>query len=161
MAKYLTITSIVAPVDLYVLERAEELTILGEQGCDIDESGVDTQPVDAAGNMMGAIVFHWHEEEGSASIEAEDFLRDFSTEPFRSRKGRSPIHSPVLMARVWNGSIAMQGRYSQLKAFCSSHLVPMIFRNSMIGDMISRFQETSEPNQSATAQRDGLALFCI
>ena len=81
MTKYITVTSVLAPVRIATLERADDLTVIGDKTCDFDESGLATTPVDAPTNLMGAIGFHWHDAEESGCKEIDDFVRSFSDAP--------------------------------------------------------------------------------
>lgn len=86
MVKYVTLTYILAPVALDKLERAEDLTVLGDPETDIDDSGVSTRPVDDPKNLMGAIFAQWHDTAAADQKEADEFVRGFSTNPVEIRK---------------------------------------------------------------------------
>lgn len=86
MVRYVTLTYVLAPVDLATLERAENSVVMGDQATDIDDEGVATRKIDEPGNLMGAIFAQWHDSVEAAVEPAEEFVRRFSLQPVEVRK---------------------------------------------------------------------------
>jgi len=89
MTKYITVTSVLAPVEIEMLNRAENLTTIGDARIqDFDENGFATSSLDveAPTNFMGAIGFYWHDSEDAECKEVDDFIRSFSETPKEIRK---------------------------------------------------------------------------
>jgi len=86
MVRYVTLTYVLAPVDLDALERAEGSVVMGDKTTDIDAAGVATRKVDEQDNLMGAIFAQWHDTAEAAAQPAEEFVRRFSPRPVETRK---------------------------------------------------------------------------
>jgi hypothetical protein len=86
MVRYVTLTYVLAPVDLHKLERAKGSVVLGDQTTDIDEAGVAIRKPDEPGNLMGAIFAQWHDTAEATPQPAEEFVRRFSSRPVEVRK---------------------------------------------------------------------------
>ena len=86
MSKLAIIYSVLAPVEIPTLSRADSLRVFGDQACETDDNGVALRPVDEAGNLMGAIAILWHDDSEARSSDIDAFLSGFSSHPFSIRR---------------------------------------------------------------------------
>ena len=86
MSVYVTVGTIIAPVQTEVLEQFDDLTVIGDKSvADLDENGLTHQVVDLPENSMGvvALLFHDQPEPDKAKIEA--YFSGFSAAPTEVR----------------------------------------------------------------------------
>jgi hypothetical protein len=86
VSRFITIHSILAPVNPAKLERADSLRILGDLTCELSADGTSLRPIDEEGNLMGAIAVLWHDAPEMKSEEIDSFLAEFSPHPREVRK---------------------------------------------------------------------------